>query len=692
MKRFYYLFCAAAIVFAACAKEETPDNGGNNGDGGNTSYPNPTPNTSYVLQGGMEGAVWEEGTTMGLYLSASQNLQCTMDPSSIGQETGKFNTPAITLKKGVNNLFIYTPYSEELVYFSGTIYGLKIDESQIQTRPDVMPKGFCYGMATGVPGSGEPFTFDLKSVSATAKVNISTTSLAGYSVESIALSDADNNIDFGGNFSINTTTNEITPAETFKKAGVVVANKTPLASGTVQSFYIQLLPGDYTTKTLYFTVRLVKEGAVALTLPMSQSGLKFEAGKVTEINLTDISNDSSAEWFVTEDSRIFPGLGYAYGEANTFLIQCKNGNTYNGATYSSNSSIPDEVSIDIRPRGDISKVVDPKGATFEWYSMNGTTPYTIRTADYSASNVDPTKFTWEYDGNYTVKVKNTGAYAGSPILLMKKNGKVLWAWTFWNIAADGTKLEEIAVGGYKLANMEIGQATTNFDKWIANKNGSNPDPVFRTVHYYQFGRPIPTFWTSYWSLKWQGANGNVPAIEGPVTLQNSIENPVGLILNPVKTAGLGNWASETIQDIWGGSGEGDADYVGTKTVYDPCPKGWKVPHAGIFNALANSSMTVKDQTGAVGVEFSAASGTRFITNGYGNGKTADKDDWRLASMGAGNAGTKSYCSHAILWTNMGGATSGTVFQIDLSANSVKVSTMDRANSGPVRCMKDPDAK
>ena len=700
MKKILYLFCAAAIVFAACGKEETPDNTGNGdntgGNGGNTEYPNPTPNTAYTLQGGMDGTVWEEGATLGLYLSAAQNLQCTMDASSAGQETGKFTTPAITLNKGVNNLFVYSPYSEELVYFSGTIYGLKIDESQIQTRPNVMPKGFSYGTATGVPGSNEPFTFELTSVSAIAKVNISTTALAGYAVESISLSDADNSIDFGGQFSINTTTTEVTPAETFKKAGVVVANKEPLASGTVQSFYIQLLPGDYSTKTLYFTVRLVKEGALALTLPMSQSGLKFEAGKVTEINLTDISNESAAEWFVTEDSRIFPGLGYAYGEANTFLIQCKSGSTYTGATYAENASIPDEVSIDIRPRGDISKVVDPKGATFEWYKSGSGVdkdPYVCRTSGYESSAVDPTKYTISYDGNYTVKVKNTGAYAGSPILLMKKGGKVLWAWTFWNIAADGTELKEIPVGNFKLANMEIGQATTQFETWVANKAGSNPDMIARTVHFYQFGRPVPTFWTTYWSLVWpQQTAGNLPAIEGPVTLEYAIENPVGQILNPAeKQAGLGNWCTETVQNIWGGSTEGDNDYVGTKTVYDPCPKGWKVPHPGVLNTLAESTATVKDLSGAVGVEFSAAAGTRFVAHGYGNGKTGNTSDWRLATMGGGATGAKGANGFAILWSNMGGATSGTCLQFHTNGTANKLTPMDRANAGPVRCMKDPDA-
>lgn len=700
MKKILFAFCAAAIVFASCAKEETPggDNTPGGNQGGNKEYPTPVANTAYTLQGSVaaDGFAWSETSNLALYLSAAQNLECVMDPSSVGQATGKFTTPKITLKKDdlKNGLFVYSPYNAELVYYAGTIYGLKISDNQVQTRPGVLSEGFRYGTAEWNFDAENTFDFTLNPVSAIAKVDISTTELPGYAVSSITLTDADGTAEFGGTFNLNVQTMELAKQDTYKKVAVSVANKETLQSGVAQSFYLQLLPGDYTEKTLYLTISLTKEGAQSLTLPVQKAGLKFVGGQVTTITVDNLSNKTDVDWYVTADSRQFTGLGYAYGEANTYLIQCKNGSTYKGATYAANSSIPDEVTIDIRPRGDISKVVDPKGATFEWYKL-GSTVYVPRWTDYKDTKIDPTQFTIEYDGNYTVKVKNTGAFAGSPILLMKKNGKVLWAWSFWNVAADGTQLSTVSVGGYQLANMEIGQATTQFDTWVKNtKDGATtPDLIFRTVHYYQFGRPIPTFWTSYWSLVWpQQASGNVPAIEGPITLEAAIENPVGIILNPSeKQAGLGNWCSETVQDIWGGSMEGDNTFVGQKTIYDPCPKGWKVPHPAVLEALATSTATVKDQAGAVGVEFSAAPGTRFVANGYGNGKTGNTSDWRLATMGGGATGSKGNCTYGIVWSNMGGATSGTCLQFHTNGTANKLTPMDRANSGPVRCMKDPAA-
>ena len=254
MKRILYAFCAAAIVFAGCSKTEPSgddntggNNGGNNG-GDNKEYPTPAANTAYTLQGSVnaDGFAWAEGSNLALYLSAAQNLECTMDPTSVGQATGKFTTPQITLKKAdlESGLFVYSPYNPELVYYNGTIYGLSLSDKQIQTRPGVLPEGFRYGTATWSFEAENTFNFNLNPVSAIAKVNISTTELAGYSVAGISISDAEGTAEFGGSFNLNVKTMELAKNETYKKVAVSVANTEALQSGTAQSFYLQLLPGD----------------------------------------------------------------------------------------------------------------------------------------------------------------------------------------------------------------------------------------------------------------------------------------------------------------------------------------------------------------------------------------------------------------------------------------------------------------
>lgn len=93
-------------------------------------------------------------------------------------------------------------------------------------------------------------------------------------------------------------------------------------------------------------------------------------------------------------------------------------------------------------------------------------------------------------------VTNTGAFAGAPILLMKDaTGKVLWAWTFWNIAADGTKLDPVTVGKYGFAPMDIGghDEYGDLDKRISLETTRIRD--FTGSLCINWGRPPPMFWT-----------------------------------------------------------------------------------------------------------------------------------------------------------------------------------------------------
>ena len=117
------------------------------------------------------------------------------------------------------------------------------------------------------------------------------------------------------------------------------------------------------------------------------------------------------------------GAGYAYGDANTYLIQFKD-DTYSGATLNPDPEIPASVTIDYRLRGDMFGAPVPDNVTFEWLEgYNNSNPsWGKYTMDRSLIwNCD--KYSISVDAeNYKVTVTNTGAHAGAPILLMKKDG------------------------------------------------------------------------------------------------------------------------------------------------------------------------------------------------------------------------------------------------------------------------------
>lgn len=747
------LFVAMVALAALACKPDGPEP---------VVIPEPDKGATYLLEGVIdtEGFEWSESAVIGLYSMntavKAANLECKIEgwvapvlPGEDEEEGGeteggeevtpaaflageavpanakRFVTPAMDLVKGENEFMVYYPYDKTLTYVMGTIYGLNVSASQVQTLPNVAAECFSLGTAKGTPKVDETFKFVMNPITALAQVKISSTEFANYGVKKVTIWNNDDVVLSGGfNVNVNDMTFQNLPNATPNKAAVTVTAPALFSAVKTQNIYVNLLPSDLTGKDMWLLVELEgSEGNVVL--PIKKEGVKFEAGKTTIIDLSNLSlaDNAAGEWYVPTEKRLLGGLGYAYGEANTYLIQCKNGQTYTNGTYTPNADIPSEVKIDIRPRGNFAEVVDPKGATFEWFRYGAQTTVpgqgtgamwgkaTTRLDSAGSVPTDEGAFTFEYDGNYTVTVKNNKSYAGAPILLMIKDGKILWAWFFWNISADGTKLEGIDIGnGMKLANMFIGQNTMQFAQWGSNlQTGQSSKylPGFAYVAYYQWGRYMPVqTWTHWWSVDdpEKGVVGNMPAYHTatPVTMKEALARPVGMIMLPENAVDMPNWLSEPYGDLWGNdaNGTGKTDLVGTKSIYDPCPKGWRVADMAAFDYLIEHKdlFTFYEDTDPV---YKAAPGSIFdgklhmLSPGYSFGKKASNG--RMQTEGGGDShSNKSGCTLANTWSNLApGATGAQPYAFlhgtqPQFANRYKRGTFNRTSAFPVRCQVDTD--
>ena len=720
-----------------CAVNCVPDDNIDDGE----NYPTPEPGVSYILKGTVDtdGFTWMSNDVLGLYSDTTavkaQNLRCPIDgftnillndngdtlsytPSPFeGKGVARFSTPAMDLIKGKNRFMVYHPWSKDLVFTAGVIYGLEIAAEQTQPAANVAGSCFSYSSMECIPGKDSVFSFSLKPISALLKVNISSRELAGYNLTKVSIYDQDGKAELGGGFNVNVKTGDIKTLKTYSTISTSILNPSVLMPGVPQAAYLNAIPGDFTGKDIWIVIEMSSDKGT-VTLPIKRNDLKFEAGKTTEISLSDLkASDCSVPWYCPVENRLLTGPGYAYGEANTFFIQCKNGSTYNGAAYQANPDYPESVTIDYRPRGDFSKVQDPAGCHFEWARLGAMSDndyngagkvYVSRTAGYESSNVDPTAFEFVQDeSNYTVTVRNNGAFAGAPILLMVKDNKILWAFAFWNIAADGTKVEGVPVNGtdIRLANIDLGVSSSQYDTWIQNKKGTNPDPAFRTTYFYQWGRPIPTFWEAFWTIRWKGQEGNTPGIVGPLTMPKALANPVGQIFAEQLETDMPNWLEteegSEIGDLWGNC-HPDSTHVGTKSIFDPCPKGWRVADCAAWVAIGETcsedgaGFTYEDTAGKVGAYINAAGGNLFLTQGYSNGKTASNG--RIATMGGAENGTKGGCKYGLLWSNWIGSPEkvqpGTLAYGSSDRGSTtpypKMGRHNRSVSAAVRCQIDTD--
>jgi len=714
MKKFLTLLGLMAIVAVSCSKKEF-------------EYPTPEKGVPYVFEGTVatDGFTWNTASQIGIYgltdgLSimnevaqiegyavsipyvdeeTGETIYPEITPSEYeGKAVAPFNTPGLDLLKGENEFLVYAPYDEEMSYIPslGVIYNLSVAKAQTQTVPNVAGACFSLGKVKGIPGVDEKFSFTLNPVTALLKVTVASSEFVGYGLKKVTIIDDEGTAKLGGTFDVNVDDLSFEEAATFSEISTTITAPSDMASGEKQSIYINVLPGDF-SKEFTFIVELQGTNGNVI-IPMKKSLGVLEAGKTTELSLTDLkSSDNMYKWFCPVENRKLVGCDYAYGDANTYLIQCKTA-VYGGGSVNPVAEIPDEVVIDYRLRGDYTQAEIPDNVTFEWATTDGASKKALPRKDAGNTFVaDGLSFTVD-PANYKVTVKNEKATGGAPILLMKNaEGKILWGWAFWNIAADGTKLEAINVGGYDVANMNIGEATTDRENWIKTEK-----LIVRTMYYYQFGRYLPaTYWNSYWShsqLNTGITAGNLPGLNGPfTTLKESLEWPYGGIMNPddPQTA-MNNWTEEYVGDLWG-CVLGDDKAEGTKSIYDPCPKGWRVPDHAVISKWGEISGTApaKDKyvttAGLAGLNID----NMFLPYaGYVNYyKVTDTKGYRVANNGTTGSFTATQASYFSNYCASHSASSPFVYMFygpnQLNEKNVcKAGQQIRSVSTPIRCQKD----
>ncbi len=682
MKKYFALILTLALAIA-CDKEFNEKETIITTDQGETLFTGGFPATRIALgdkESSTYKALWETGDVLSVSVGGSPVGTATL-VSGEGTNLGTFSYPG-TITDGT---------VVDLIYDGGSI-----DAEQSKASTD---KSFGTAASASATVTGGSANFTLTHSAAIIRVNVASSTLAGAKINAVILRCEGANLNAGSGDYVR-----------------VALTDTPALGSSAKEIVFSVKEADCTGKEIDIAFELTN-GADSYTLPVGFTGKNLAANKVNSFELTNLSDDLCTSWYEPHDKRFMSGSGYAYGEANTFFIQYKSG-VYTDGTLSPVAAYPESVAINMKARGDFLKVKNPKGATFEWAKLgatsgdqyNGTgTVYTTRYSDMNIGKnlgANPTLYNFSYDNNLTVTVTNTGAFAGTPILLMVKGGKILWAWTFWNIAADGTTVSAVNVGGHQLANLAIGEATSNHDAWAAKSVDT-----FQPVHFYQWGRSMPIFWHTYPTARFLGSgkNGVLPAIEGPVTIDKATENPVGLIMGPTKGTDINNWCSTADGTMWGGPIRGIA-VSGVKTNYDPCPKGWRVADPAAFvnvsKALYNSEITVtKDATQYKhGVFISTAPGVLFPVFGYWQGKI-NTDDLRPATYGFGQGNGAS--ANGFTWSNFcPSATSNQPRMWIISSKDNPVASSDGMGSSgganfrcgttnrtaalPVRCEVDTD--
>ena len=200
------------------------------------------------------------------------------------------------------------------------------------------------------------------------------------------------------------------------------------------------------------------------------------------------------------------------------------------------------------------------------------------------------------DGRTCIKDGKVEMYPGNALIAAyDDNDNIIWTWHIWVV----DKLKEVTVDGCKLLDRNIGALWTpaSQDK-VAQEDSLQLSYGF----YYQWGRkdpsPGPMTWnydiTDMRTIKYYTMDGpredvaEVYMIGAAPTIENSVRNPL-VILSPsdVSPVYSNDWLWLKNDDLWGGVSH-------KKTIYDPCPYGYKVPEGELKTLLYNNRSSLDD--------------------------------------------------------------------------------------------------
>ena len=173
-----------------------------------------------------------------------------------------------------------------------------------------------------------------------------------------------------------------------------------------------------------------------------------------------------------------------------------------------------------------------------------------------------------YDAGY-VRFDATGVPGNALIAVKDSSGTILWSWHIWSCDFDPYATANTYISGAVLMDRNLG--ALNVEKNDVRSYGL----------FYQWGRKDP-------SVGPLGKNGNYFAVTAPADAINYVSATTS---NNTLTFTVNN--PTTVID---GSTWNNEDYLWSseKTIYDPCPIGWRIPDKSAWEGVSTSDYMINE--------------------------------------------------------------------------------------------------
>lgn len=379
------------------------------------------------------------------------------------------------------------------------------------------------------------------------------------------LYDAVNDAFYASNGSGNFLHNSIEPTIVAKQTSVTGTYKIPYSNSYTVSA---------NSVSGYTTPKSITRIASATSYVVEQ---KYEVIKVKDLSLFDVYgnpiNRSTANCYVVRESGQykFPlvyGNAIKNGKVNTAAF------TNNGGAYSHDFVNGNEIVI-------TQPYIERDSPDFLYVqSINRDDDYNILQCEIiDGEDCKYAQFT----------IENVPQEGANIVLVLFDYASFVWSWHIWLWPHDLSPVEITNSTGVKYNIMPVN---------LASKYDS--DGVHIKNWFYQWGRPNPMLLPSAWNSTTDHTPGSITKTSKASNLATGIANPSTFYYN---SASPYNWfGTKSYYNLWDAActGTGNSDNDTVKTVYDPCPVGWKVPNGNVFtgftktgdHAISNSGFNI----------------------------------------------------------------------------------------------------
>ena len=252
----------------------------------------------------------------------------------------------------------------------------------------------------------------------------------------------------------------------------------------------------------------------------------------------------------------------------------------------------------------------------------------------------------------------TGAEGNAVIAAKDSDGTILWSWHIWMTDQPAEHTYVNSYGTFTMLDRNLGAIR-------ADRGNSDAEQKQSIGAAYQWGRKDPFMYMGLYDTEWDGWKTLYEAWDVQFTTEESVKRP------NTYASRHDAWNPDGVTNLWAEEG---------KTIYDPCPTGYRVPNSNAFRGFSKTGFNV-DRLSYFNYVGSYDQGFNFIYDGV---QTAwYPNTYRIDTYGEPSVDN---------YTNRLWLLGETYFQYSYSDDYVGYLQFDNwdwsGNGYQVRCMKD----